>query len=691
MDSRDRDSFHNPVALDLDARVVAVSVWPSRFFAGDGTNPLGQIEVQQGCRDLLVGTVSEVRDRRVCPGVMRLTLVRLEGFFNGRETIVDISQDAPEQEDGQNLENHEYRPPLIKVDPVRHHVEPCFLDPESKVPIPQVRAYQGRPRSMPAPLMGSHAEVGLNNQLCYDRLNRFGPYRMGTPKVQAGLGSKADGDIPGTSAIPKTISRQVKWGEAQRRCSQKNSVHKRPRTAVVIRTWHDLKYTPQQILMLRAMISELALASGGEYTVHFLIHVRDESLAIWTSDEVYARTLREALPPEFEGMGTLWSVPQMREVYPPPFPESVINFSGADLYSVYRSLHFAVQHFAAQHPEFDYFWQWEMDIRVTGHYYELLDRVTQWAQAQPREYLWERSSRFFIPALHNASYSRFGEAVKQESQASRARPISGPQLPPDQLLPIPAQPGGDDDSNDLPEVQDEITDLIVFNPLFNPEKTRWAFHDDITGYPRRPRPPTRASLITASRLSRRLLLLMHAESALRKHTMFPEMFPASVCLHYGLKAVYVPVPVYFDRAWPAGGQHVDEVFNNAPIGEEGRRMGMTDHGGGRFHGVGGSVFGPGEHVFRGATYYSNADFAGELWRAWLGRGRGRDEDRTAGGEEDDDDDDERIVKGDADGDDNDKKVPMNATAEGEGTSKIRTGRTGRMCLPMMVLHPIKHE
>ncbi len=207
-------------------------------------------------------------------------------------------------------------------------------------------------------------------------------------------------------------------------------------------------------------------------------------------------------------------------------------------------------------------------------------------------------------------------------------------------------------AQDAPPHADEITDLITFNPLFDPASTRWAFRDDITGYnvTRDGRPPTRASLITASRMSRRLLQLMHQESYRNKHTMFPEMFPASIALHYGLKAVYAPLPTYFDRDWPSA--HADEVFNNAPLGPEDKEAGMVDHGHGRFHGEGGSVFGPGEHVFRGASYYSNAPFAGYLWRRWLGTEDGNDE-----------------IRWESEG--------------GKGG--------GRMCLPMMVLHPIKYE
>jgi hypothetical protein len=73
-------------------------------------------------------------------------------------------------------------------------------------------------------------------------------------------------------------------------------------------------------------------------------------------------------------MGTLWSVPQMRPVYP-PFPGLFENMSGGGIYGAYRSPHFPLQYFASKHDH-NYYWSWEMDARVTGHYYELLDRAS---------------------------------------------------------------------------------------------------------------------------------------------------------------------------------------------------------------------------------------------------------------------------------------------------------------------------
>ncbi|KAA8567169.1 hypothetical protein EYC84_010229 [Monilinia fructicola] len=52
----------------------------------------------------------------------------------------------------------------------------------------------------------------------------------------------------------------------------------------------------------------------------------------------------------------------------------------------------------------------------------------------------------------------------------------------------------------------EDADLIVFNPLFDPDGTTWILAEDVTGYNLTGGlPPRRATIIAASRMSRRLL------------------------------------------------------------------------------------------------------------------------------------------------------------------------------------------
>lgn len=586
----------------------------------------------------------------------------------------------------------------------------CYLDAEDTISIPRVRIYEGIPRGFPDAVMGSAQLLGLRNDICYDRFGRLGPYGLGYSLNRGGSGAQLEGERDGADLVwsesPEVDWRNVRWLEIQKRCLLSNqhrfkelppvqpdtfremqlgAMQKRDepsdfaamppkgsgqskskptagskklgRTAVIIRTWMDYNYTPEDKIYLRSLISELAMLSGGEFVVHFLIQVKDNELPIFSDDETYERVLRESLPEEFQGMGTLWNERQMHLMYG-GLEET--HMRDLPVHGVYRSTFMPMQYFAYRHPEFDYFWNWEMDIRTTHHWYHLFDSVSKWAKAQPRKLLWERNSRFYVPSEHD-SWEDFGQMVRIQTEhgtnsvsnlwsslnrdkdnavpgAVRQqgdRPIWGPEPPLDDDVAFEGdpQPPTSFEKDKYTWGVGEDADLITFNPLFDPDGTTWLLTEDTTGYNKtRGQPPRRTAIITASRLSRKLLVTMHRETSIKKHTMFSEMWPASCALHHGLKVVYAPHPEYVDRKWPT--KYLQAVLNAG-------RNGAT--GGART-----SVFGDREHNFRGTTWYYNAGFPEVLWHRWLGM-----KFHNAGGEQEE--------------------------MAGEG----------RMCLPGMLLHPIK--
>lgn len=582
----------------------------------------------------------------------------------------------------------------------------CFLDEKKTISIPQIRVYEGVPRGFPEAVMGSAQLLGLRTDICYERFGRLGPYGLGYSINRGGSGAQQEGEREGADAVweetPEVDFRSVKWTEAQNRCvlankhrfkelpkpriekframqigtmekrdeaaefssmpakpanSVKTGSEKLPRTAVIIRTWSDYPYTPEDKIYLRSLISELTMMSGGEYVVHFLIQVKNQDLPVFSDDETYERVLRDSLPEEFRGMGTLWTERQMLLMYG-GLEETWMR--DLPVHGVYRSTFMPMQYFAYQHPEYDFFWNWEMDVRTTHHWYHFFDSVSKWAQKQPRKFLWERNSRFFVPSEHG-EWDDFSHTVRVQTEQgtnsannlwSSLNRAKDPNIPGavnqqgDKPIWGPERPLDDDvafESDPLPPTsfdKDKYTwgvgedaDLITFNPLFDPDGTTWLLTDDTTGYNiTRGRPPRRTAIITASRLSRKLLTTMHRETAVKKHTMFSEMWPASCALHHGLKAVYAPHPEYIDRKWPT--KYLEAVFN-------GGRNGAT--GGART-----SVFGDREHNFRGTTWYYNAGFPEVLWHRWLGMRF-----NNAGGEQEE--------------------------VAGEG----------RMCLPGMLIHPVK--
>ncbi|KAJ0416070.1 hypothetical protein BJY00DRAFT_292287 [Aspergillus carlsbadensis] len=579
----------------------------------------------------------------------------------------------------------------------------CFLDEDETLRIPMVHSYPGVPRGFPDAVMGSNEMLGIQDDICFDRFGRLGPYGLGYSVRKGGIGAGLEGHREGSEriwdAFPPVDFGRVSWAAAQNRCMTINShrfqdmSEQQPgrlealmaratepeelaeapeemapiagnnrkrlnRTAMVIRTWHDFQYTSEDILYLRALVSELSLLSGGEYTVHFLVHVKDTNLQIWADDETYDRVLRDALPEEFQGMGTLWSKQQMSLVYA-GLEETWAR--GLSVHGVYRSTFMPIQYFAYRHPEYDYYWNWEMDARYTGHWYHLFDKVVTWARQQPRRGLWERNSRFYIPSIHG-SWEDFRQMVRVQTEIGTNSPNNmwsagsnhdfahgekPAQRQGDKFVWGPLRPNEQDvlevEGEGIPQTTmekdryewgvDEEADLIVFNPLYDPDGTTWHLKDDVTGYSHENGlPPRRAAIITASRLSRKLLHTMHKETTFKRHTMFSEMWPATTALHHGFKAVSVPHSVYIDRQWPT--EYLESVFNAGRNGASG--------------GARTSIFGDREHNFRGTTWFYSAGFSPNLWRRWLGY-----------------------------------KV------DNDGGEQEELAGEGRMCLPPMLLHPVK--
>ncbi|KAI0202051.1 hypothetical protein F4808DRAFT_93561 [Astrocystis sublimbata] len=555
-------------------------------------------------------------------------------------------------------------------------VKTCFVDAAKKVPAPDLYAYRGLVQGQPKPAIGSHEALGLRDDVCFDRFGRYGPYGLGYSVDRGGLSESMDIESEGSETVWEQSGQinweGVDWAEAQGACFRSNQdrfftgketedaertaagLKKLNRTAIVVRTYVGFKWTAHAILNFRAMISELNLKSGGEYDIHFLLHVRDNNAPIWADDATAGEIIRSNVPSEFHGLCTLWSEAQMKLFYPGNFGETFENPSNGDIHGVYRSAHMPLQHFAMMHPEYEHFWNWEMDMRWTGSYYELFDRLGKWGQKQSRIGAWERSAKYYIPGVHG-TWDNFTELVNDELKSSKRWPVIGP-------VSFPGKVGLNQGENFLPgscssdsELFNcgvgEEADLITLNPLFDADESGWVFAGDVTGYETTlPMPPRRCSIVTASRLSRRLLSIMHEETWRLHHSMFSEMFPPTIAFHRGLKAVFAPHPIFLDRDWPQ--TEIDTAFNG----------GVNHTSGGH-----GSPFDlKNEHNHKGTTWYYNSEFAGLLWRRWLGYAQmdGRGDNGGRAGE---------------------------GAARGGREEELDPNSSGRLCLRSMLVHPIKWE
>lgn len=244
-----------------------------------------------------------------------------------------------------------------------------------------------------------------------------------------------------------------------------------------------------------------------------------------------------------------------------------------------------------------------MDSRYTGHFYSFLEQATTFAKQQPRKNLWERNSYFYIPAVHG-SWDDFMDQVDQSMVGSidiwGPRPVKGIDV--GNEVPKPPQPDPEDDLWNWGV--GEEADVITWLPQFDPQNTRWPFADRVYNFRQKKHTPRRASVVAMSRVSARLLRLMHADKIEKGLGLASEMSPTSWALYYGLKAVQVPQPIYHAH-------YTDpiELNRRANSGKPGAISGGPN-----------SIWSWGQHndILMRTSYMFGSEFPDKLYRAWLG-------------------------------------------------------------------------
>ncbi|KAK5166730.1 uncharacterized protein LTR77_008274 [Saxophila tyrrhenica] len=583
-----------------------------------------------------------------------------------------------------------------------------------------VEAYPVIPNGFPAAAVGDADVTGLDSSHCFDRYHRFGPYGFG----QQDLTDAAEWEPPSN----RPNWQLVRWGDLQDQCLLKNKrrfdlnarqpTERRPgkqrpeddlelaqddlsrtkgaqyhsRTAVLIRSWEGYVYTSNDIENIRSLVTELSLLSGGEYQVFLFVNVKNENASIYQDEQVYKDIIQQHVPDELQDIAILWNEYMLEEWYPK-----------IGDWQVYWHQFMPLQWFSKMYPQFDFVWNWETDARSTGNHYHFLQKIAGFAAKQPRKYLWERNARFYFPAAHG-SYSAWLDdthaSIETAIKNNSMEPVWGPQpYDSSRQTPIGSSPPHPMNTDDFSWGVGEEADLITLQPIWDPVHTTWTMRDKIWNYLPGIRPhfsptspidegfthpafasiPRRVYINTLSRFSRRQLHAMHVENRAGR-TMQAEMWPATVALQHGLKAVYAPHPIWTDRRWPAW--YMDAVFN-ADGGEAGKWGQRGD-----------SVYNQDrEHNFAGWSWYYASDFPRILYRRWLGWGaKIGDEEQfpnnpllELGGEEFEDEG----VEVEVPGREPDGSQAAPAGGSSFGGSVVTVGGKGRMCLPAMLLHPIK--
>ncbi|CAG8201153.1 unnamed protein product [Penicillium salamii] len=514
-----------------------------------------------------------------------------------------------------------------------------------------MQVYKGNQAGFPEPRFGSHEAIGLDGAVCADRYSRFGAY---------GFDGDGEDEVPGFTRPPQVPWHEIDWNWLQYLCLERNAdryetiatvnssqqnplafdlpevPHKQwepmevgvkqfhPRSAVLIRAWNGLNWKSHHREYLRALIMELSLHSGGEYQIYVLIHVKDNDMPIF-SDSKTIKRLRESIPEEFRNMALFFNN-KLLEAWYPKIEEHTPQLQH----------HQPLQIFSQLYPHFDYYWQLEMDGRHTGHSYHFMDRAVSFAREQPRKYLWERNAYFYTPGAHG-NWSQFTEMV-HESLADRSDntiwgPVIGTGIRP--LGPDP--PVSHPDKDNYTWGVGEEADFLTFLPIFNPKDTSWTFPDKIWNFKYGEKTPRRAAVITMGRYSKRLLDLIHHAQATKGLGLASEMTGASWALFHGLKAVFVPHPIYADGQWTP--QELARIYNPGPpenINGGSDSIWNFDH-----------IF---DHITYRLSYMFTTHSAENLYRRWLGF----------------------------------------RTAEHDGGKTISEDQFGRHCFPSMFLHTIKN-
>jgi hypothetical protein len=375
-----------------------------------------------------------------------------------------------------------------------------------------------------------------------------------------------------------------------------------PRTAIIFRAWEGYNYTSEDLINLRATIAETSLAFGGEYTVFILVDVKDKERHIFSNDENYLRAVDELVPPEFRDLAVLFDETLLESWYPK------IKTHGAT-YQIMQPL----QLFGHFYPEFDFYWQLELDVRFTGHAGRYLAAMSDFAREQPRKQAIERSTWYYMPEFHG-NYSNFLSSVNA-TLAGKGGLGWGMRI--QDFEPIgPKPPVNGSLADNFEWGVGEEADFIALTPCaYMPSLEHWVWRKWQQGFKAGTKTPGWMCQPAMGRASRALLLAVHHAQAVQGLAMHSEATLSSFALWHGLKLVVPPQPIYQDPQWPR--DKMNELFNGPGAVEAHRRKGMVGMA------RGDAIYRqtPYEYITTtSASFWYTSNFPDRIYDAWLGRG-----------------------------------------------------------------------
>ena len=331
---------------------------------------------------------------------------------------------------------------------------------------------------------GSYEALGIDETRCYDRVSQLGvvggseapsvhlmdDLTLGELQNECLARNQDRFEFPSTPDIrpglqlvprPEPELQNVPRDAPQGHQETPTEPQFKQRSAVVIRAWEGYEYGDNDIHSIRSLVSDLSLQSGGEYQVFLLVEIKEVAADMFADPAWYDEKM-EHIPTELQDMTILWNEKLTRDLYP-----------GIGQYEVQVAQYLSVQWFLETHPEFDYVWNWEMDVRYFGQIYHTLERLAEFSKAQPRKYMWERNARFYFPGNHG-SYKEFFDATNNDIATSSytTNPIWGQWHFDEEGILGPNPPRSQEEDNFEWGVGEEA-DFITMLPIWDPRHTLW--------------------------------------------------------------------------------------------------------------------------------------------------------------------------------------------------------------------------
>ncbi|KAK8185356.1 hypothetical protein HDK77DRAFT_310127 [Phyllosticta capitalensis] len=353
------------------------------------------------------------------------------------------------------------------------------------------------------------------------------------------------------------------WGQAQTTCARKNGllhdiryrkpfhlpdpvasqveqplrskleIERKNRTAVVLRTTDAFNWAGDIKAFIRSMIVELSLESGGIYELFILVQVKNSKDPIFLDPKAYDRVLRKSVPKEFQSITYLWNENLLKAWYPAVPEHSYIH-------QAYQSLQLFSETVAA---DFEYFWQFEMDFRTSSPHLQNLERIAMWAREQPRLYLQQMNSAWYIPSLMGSwgdLWQLFNETLWDDDRAAEVQ------------------------AHGTKWGVGEEADLITLAPIVDVRSTNfWLFRGMVHNDPfkiKEKKLPHFAAPVAMTRTSKRLLHEVHVLQQRYGFWMATEATMETIAFRKGLKAVHAKHPLYYNGT--ENDSMLDWLFNS---------------------------------------------------------------------------------------------------------------------------------